>query len=121
MAAGVREGGQFSTEARSEADVHLTSTADTPFTARYDTLDEKIAAFHTELESQVAALDSDENWLAYLNTASQFHHYSGGGVGVFERREFSPSCANPAIEWAQSGAHIAVETLAGVSDLDAAT
>lgn len=77
VTAGVREGGQFATEARAEADVTLSAGADTnPFTARYDTLDEKIAAFHAELESQVASLDSDENWLAYLDTASRFHHYS---------------------------------------------
>ncbi|HEX2896328.1 hypothetical protein [Cellulomonas sp. SG140] len=83
--------------------------------------EEKLTALHAQLVDAVAELVHSDKWAQMLTVAARFTTYSGGGVGVFERREFSPSCANPAIEWAQSGAHIAVETLAGVSDLDAAT
>ncbi len=75
---GVPVGGQFATEARSEATgVALAPpAAETVFTKRYDTLDEKVQAFHDELEQQVSALADDENWQHYLNTMSRFHHYS---------------------------------------------
>ena len=86
-------------------------------------VDDRLAAVHEQLIAAVEALTSSEAWASMLQVASRFPDYSGGGVGVFERREFSPTCAKPAIEmlWAQSGALIAVGTLAGVSDLEAAT
>jgi len=77
--AGVRTGGQYATEARAEADVSLgapTGVDDNVFTHRYDSVEEKVAAFHAELEQRVADLQHDENWLAYLDTMSKFHHYS---------------------------------------------
>lgn len=86
---GVPVGGQFATETHAEATgVTLTpAVEETVFTKRYDTLDEKVQAFHDELEQQVADLADDDNWQHYLNTMSKFHRYSGGGVGVFEAQE----------------------------------
>jgi antirestriction protein ArdC len=72
---GVREGGQFATDARTEPEVTLPA-AGHPLQERFDTLEEKLAAFHAELEQQVADLDSDENWLAWLDMQSKFHDYS---------------------------------------------
>lgn len=75
---GVPVGGQFATEAHTEATgVTLAPAAEeTVFTKRYATLDEKVEAFHAELEEQIAALADDENWQRYLDTMSQFHRYS---------------------------------------------
>lgn len=89
----------------------------------WPTPEERLAALHDKLVSAVEDLASSEAWMRMLQVAARFPDYSSGGEGIFERREFSPTCANPAIEmlWAQSGAYIAVGTLAGVSDLDAAT
>lgn len=39
-------------------------------------MDDKLAAFHAELEKAVNALDNDENWHNYLDTMSRFHRYS---------------------------------------------
>lgn len=75
---GVTTGGQFATEALAEA-TGTVLTAEPPesvFTKRYETLDEKVEAFHAELEDQVAALADDEHWNAYLATMSKFHRYS---------------------------------------------
>lgn len=86
---GVPVGGQFATDAHGEAD-GVTLVADTPetvFTKRYDTLDEKVEAFHAELEDRVADLADDANWQAYLGIMSKFHRYSGGGALVYELRE----------------------------------
>ncbi len=84
--------------------------------------EEKLNALHARLIDAVADLVHSENWARMLAVAGRFPSYSGGGEGIFERRELSPTCANPAIEmlWAQSGACVAVGTLAGVSDLDTA-
>ena len=38
--------------------------------------DDKVKAFMAELESQVADLATDENWLSYLDMMSKFHRYS---------------------------------------------
>jgi hypothetical protein len=84
--------------------------------------EEKLTALHVQLVDAVAELMHSEKWAQMLTVAARFTTYSGGGEGIFERRELSPTCANPAIEmlWAQSGACVAVGTLAGVSDLDTA-
>ncbi|WP_251153611.1 ArdC-like ssDNA-binding domain-containing protein [Cellulosimicrobium sp. Marseille-Q4280] len=84
--AGVRTGGQFAVEARGEADVDLATAppnepageelAETVFTRRYDSVEDKVAAFHAELEQRVSELAHDENWLAYLDTMAKFHRYS---------------------------------------------
>jgi len=80
-------------------------------------------ALQASIAVQVEQLRTSQAWVQFLDFSRAFHRYLSGGEGIFERREFSPTCANPAIEmlWAQSGAYIAVGTLAGVSDLDAAT
>ena len=85
---GAPVGGQFATEAHAEAvGIDLAPpVGETVFTKRYDTLDEKVEAFHAELEQQVADLADDENWTRYLDTMSRFHHLGGGG-GVIELRE----------------------------------
>ena len=73
-------------------------------------------ALHASIAAQVDELRSSDAWRRFLDFSAAFHRYRGGGVGVFERREFSPTCAKPAIEmlWAQSGAYVAAGTLAGV-------
>lgn len=74
---GVPVGGQFATEARGESGTTLVADpVETVFTKRYDTLDQKVDAFHTELEELVAGLADDENWHAYLDTMTKFHRYS---------------------------------------------
>jgi antirestriction protein ArdC len=50
--------------------------SDNAFKRRYDSMEEKLEAFHAELEKAVTDLDTDENWLAYLDTMSKFHRYS---------------------------------------------
>ena len=86
---GVTTGGRFATETLTEATgtVLTAERPETVFTKRYETLDEKVEAFHAELEDQVAALADDANWNAYLNTMSKFHRYSGGGGRIIELRE----------------------------------
>jgi antirestriction protein ArdC len=76
---GVPVGGQFAAESKTEPTLTLGTVApaaETVFTKRYDTLDEKVAAFHDELEKHVADLADDENWTRYLVTMSKFHRYS---------------------------------------------
>ncbi len=80
---GVPSGGQFAANAHAETDVSLGAEPDasivdrdSPFTQRYDTLDEKLTAIHGELEGRVAALAEDDDWNRYLDTMSRFHHYS---------------------------------------------
>lgn len=60
---------QVATLVRAESD-------ESPFRKRYESMDEKLAAFQTELDKAVSDLDDDANWHAYLETMSTFHHYS---------------------------------------------
>lgn len=52
--------------------------ADAPqvFTAKYESVEEKVAAYTGELDKAFASLDNDEDWLNYLDFASKFHRYS---------------------------------------------
>jgi hypothetical protein len=86
---GVPVGGEFATETHAEpVGVDLTpALPETVFTKRYDTLDEKIEAFQSELNDAVAGLADDANWQSYLETMGKFHRYSGGGGGIIELRE----------------------------------
>lgn len=75
--AGVPIGGQFAPETRTEAEVSLTGTVEESiWQTRYDTPGEKLTAFREELDRKVAELDTDEEWLSYLDTMSKFHKYS---------------------------------------------
>ncbi|MGL5827847.1 MAG: ArdC-like ssDNA-binding domain-containing protein [Nocardioides sp.] len=80
---GVPDGGQFAAGTRAEIDVSLDTPperafADAPeaFARKYDTIEEKVAAFKVELESAVSGLAEDENWLRYVAAMSKFHRYS---------------------------------------------
>ncbi|GAB2732560.1 ArdC-like ssDNA-binding domain-containing protein [Nocardioides pakistanensis] len=85
---GLPAGGQFSTKAHGESEVALDAPtepqssrtyADTQgevFTQKYDSVEEKVAAYKAELDQAVADLDQDENWLNYVDTMSKFHRYS---------------------------------------------
>jgi antirestriction protein ArdC len=68
--------GSFTDKNQSAPEVTLGAAVETVFTKKYDTVAEKIKAFHEELEGQVAALADDENWNDYLNTMGAFHKYS---------------------------------------------
>ncbi len=46
------------------------------FTRRYESVDEKVAAFKVEIDRAVESLADDENWLDYLDMASKFYRYS---------------------------------------------
>lgn len=73
-------GGQFAVEGRAEAAGDLLtsepSAEETVFTRRYDTVDEKIAAFSAELEDISARLVESDEWQSYLDALSKFHRYS---------------------------------------------
>lgn len=94
---GTPVGGQFAAGARAGADASVTlvdpdlapaeDQDDSPFRKRYDTFEEKIAAFHDELTKGVEGLKTDSGWLQYLRTMTKFHNYSGGAVGVLDLRE----------------------------------
>ena len=86
---GVPVGGQFGAKAHTESGISLgtepvedqapeRSFADAAevFTKKYDSVDDKVAAFKAELDKAVADLDQDENWLAFCQTAAKFHRYS---------------------------------------------
>ena len=74
--AGSPEGGQFAGLEGAESGSVLTAPDDNAFTRRYDSLDEKLAAFQGELSDAVERLQDDDEWLDYLNTMSKFHSYS---------------------------------------------
>lgn len=86
VAAGVPTGGQFAPGSRDEAGVTLAAPevepaqsivdTETVFTAKYKTMDDKIAAYRGELNNAIASLASDEVWHSYLNTMAKFHRYS---------------------------------------------
>lgn len=91
---GIPVGGQFDTKAHGESGVTLGNDqvasediqedaterafADAPsvFTTKFESLDDRIAAFNLELDRAVADLASDDNWRAWLDMQSQFHRYS---------------------------------------------
>lgn len=91
---GVPAGGQFATQGRTEIDLELTgddasSPADPAehgsivereslYTQRYETIDDKLAALHGEIEGHDAALADDDYWHSYLDAMSKFHRYSFG-------------------------------------------
>lgn len=74
-------GGKFAEHERDDAnDVVLATPTDAAeesvFRRRYDTAEDKIKAFMGELDAAREALDTDEEWLAYLDVMTKFHHYS---------------------------------------------
>lgn len=78
-------GGEFGTIARSESTLGLdadetalpgTVLPETVFTKRYESVDDKIAAFKDELSKGVDALADDAEWHDFLDTMGKFHHYS---------------------------------------------
>lgn len=105
--AGVPTGGEFAATTHAESGVSLADPdaagpedagtadpgpgsvveADTVFTRRYPSVEDKIAAFQAELDQGVADLDHDENWQHYLSTIARFHRYSSGRRGIFELLE----------------------------------
>jgi antirestriction protein ArdC len=46
------------------------------FTAKYESVDDKVKAFKEEIDRAVEDLAYDENWLGYLDMMSKFHRYS---------------------------------------------
>ena len=68
--------GTFTDKAQSAPEVDLPAAAETVFTTKYETVKDKVAAFHEELEQAVTDLADDENWRNYLDTMSSFHRYS---------------------------------------------
>ncbi|MEJ7648204.1 MAG: ArdC-like ssDNA-binding domain-containing protein [Nakamurella sp.] len=83
--AGIPTGGQFTASAHGESEVALEDSApavpsivdaDTVFTQKYDSVEEKIAALQAELVDKVSDLATDEGWREYLESQKRFHHYS---------------------------------------------
>lgn len=52
--------------------------ADTPevFTAKYDSVTDKVDAYKAELDAAVAGLATDGEWINYVTTMAKFHRYS---------------------------------------------
>ena len=78
---GIPVGGQFAPDPNSNeaAPIELESTASqvpSAFTTRYATPQERTEALTAEIEKAVEGMDSDANWLAWLDTMSKFHNYS---------------------------------------------
>lgn len=72
-------GGQFAAEQRAGAGISLGPVEhEAPWGRKFDTLEEKLAAYREEMERGVADLATDENWHHYLQTMAKFHHYSFG-------------------------------------------
>lgn len=78
-----RSDGKFGPHATNESDVALVEHASPGaapdpevFRQRYDTMTDKLAAYHDELEKNVAGLAEDDNWNDYLDAMSRFHRYS---------------------------------------------
>ena len=69
------EGQKFVDKVQHAPEISL-DAEETVFTKRYESVKEKIAAFHDELETRVADLADDENWQNYLHTMGAFHRYS---------------------------------------------
>lgn len=72
--AGSPQGGQFDSKPHAAVDLDLDS--EDVFHKRYDTMDKKLEAIRAELDTAVKNLDTDANWLAYLNQMHKFHNYS---------------------------------------------
>lgn len=83
--------GRYATEATPENGgvALLPEKPETVFTKRYETLDDKIDAFQSELNDAVAGLAHDENWQAYLETMGKFHKYS-----MFNQMLIAVQCPN---------------------------
>lgn len=83
ISAGVPTGGQFAAGQLAESTLTLDAPAaesvvdrDSVFTQRYDTIDDKLAAIHGELEAAVADLRDDDEWNRMLDVMGRFHNYS---------------------------------------------
>lgn len=75
--------GQFTTVTKADADQSVTLTLDAPteddgapWGRRFDSFEEKIAAYHAELEKGVEGLRDDAEFARYLDTMTLFHRYS---------------------------------------------
>ncbi|MHA3724181.1 ImmA/IrrE family metallo-endopeptidase [Leucobacter sp. HY1910] len=80
--AGVSVGGQFAASTQTEASGAGLLLAERELeqagalNEQFDSLEEKIAAMSSEVESAVENLKHDEDWNNYLTTMSKFHRYS---------------------------------------------
>lgn len=83
--AGVPQGGQFANVIHGEPSVGLDEhgtrqnsvvDAESVFTRRYASVEEKLAAVQCELEAAVAGLRDDAEWNRYLDVMQRFHRYS---------------------------------------------
>ena len=78
--------GKFAEDAKSESGQSLEGltqdvgnvVVETVFTKRYETLDDKIAAFKDELNNGIDALADDAEWHEFLDNMGKFHTYSFG-------------------------------------------
>ena len=78
--------GKFTEDAKAESGQGIEGLAqdvgdvatETAFSKRYETLDDKIAAFKIELNNGIDALADDAEWHEFLDTMGKFHNYSFG-------------------------------------------
>ena len=102
-------GGEFAVETHAEAvgvDLLADTKPETVFTKRYETLDDKIEAFQSELNDAVAGLAEDENWQGYLETMGKFHRYS-----MFNQMLIAVQCPDATRvagyrKWEEFGRHV---------------
>lgn len=76
------------------------------FTRRYDTVEEKLAAFHNELEQRIDSLGEDEHWQSYLHTMSRFHQYSMGNQLLIQAQRPGATLVAGFSRWKELGRHV---------------
>lgn len=77
-----------------------------PFSQRYDTMEEKLDAFRTELEERIESLGEDQNWRSYLQTMSKFHHYSMANQLLIQAQRPGAALVAGFNRWKEMGRHV---------------
>lgn len=77
-----------------------------PFSQRYDTMEEKLQAFRNELEERIAGLGEDRQWQNYLQTMSKFHHYSMANQLLIQAQRPGATMVAGFNRWKEMGRHV---------------
>lgn len=77
-----------------------------PFRKKYDTMEEKLAAYQDELDKGIEALQNDEDWHRFLDNMSQFHSYSFANQMLIGMQKPDAILVAGFNKWKEMGRHV---------------